>query len=461
MENSYDTIAAISTAIGEAGIGIVRMSGNESVDIADKVFCGIGKKSIKESENRKFLYGHIVDDLGKVIDEVLVVKMKGPHSYTAEDVVEIHCHGGIISVRRILNLLLTKGARLAERGEFTKRGFLNGRIDLSQAEAVIDLIQSKTEKAFDISLRQLEGSISREMEHIHHQIVGMQALIVANIDFPEDEIIEATYGDLQEKAQDLLQEMEHILKNSTKARLLRDGIHTVILGKPNVGKSSLLNGMLRYERAIVTDIPGTTRDVIEDYVNLNGVLLKITDTAGIRETQDQVEKIGVEIARQKLEEADLVIAIFDTSKEFTKEDYEIVRLIQGKKSLILMNKEDLDSKVTKEQMDNLVGTENYLRLSVQNPEEIEKVENAIEHMFFRGELIQKDELYMTNLRHIDALKRAKMAMEEVLKDIENQMFLDLVEVNLETVLEEISKITGAITTEDVLDRVFAEFCIGK
>lgn len=461
MENAYDTIAAISTAIGEAGIGIVRMSGEDAVEIADKVFRGVSKKTIDESENRKFLYGHIIDEKSDVIDEVLVVKMKGPHSYTAEDVVEIHCHGGIISVRRILNLLLTKGARLAQRGEFTKRGFLNGRIDLSQAEAVIDLIKSKTENSFDISLRQLEGSISKEMDKIHHDVVGMQALIVANIDFPEDEIVEATYAGLRETAEKVLREMNRILNNSQKARLLRDGINTVILGKPNVGKSSLLNGMLRYERAIVTDIPGTTRDIIEDYVNLNGVLLKITDTAGIRQTEDTVEKIGVEIARKKLEEADLVIALFDTSKEFTPEDREIVQLIQGKKSIILMNKEDLEAKVTKEQIDVLVGNRHYLRLSVQNPKEIEKVEQEIEELFFQGELIQKDELYITNLRHIDALNKAKSCMEEVLQDIEQQVFLDLLEVNLETVLEEISKITGEITTEDVLDRVFAEFCIGK
>lgn len=462
MSNSYDTIAAISTAIGEAGIAIVRMSGEQSVAIADSVFEAKNKKTLKEAENRTLIYGFIKDkEKNELYDEVLAVKMKGPYSYTAEDIVEIHCHGGIVSVRRILNLLLRKGARLAERGEFTKRGFLNGRIDLSQAEAVIDLIQSKTEKSFDISLQQLEGSISHEMGKIHDEVVGMQALIVANIDFPEDEIVQATYQDLKERGQKVLEEIQKILNNSKRARLLRDGIHTVILGKPNVGKSSLLNGMLKYERAIVTDIPGTTRDVIEDYVNLEGLLLKITDTAGIRDTDDKVEQIGVEMARQKIDNADLIIALFDTSLPFEGDDYEIIDLIKDKKSLILLNKSDLDSQVSEEDIGDLLGDRDYLRLSVQDPKEIQKVEQVIQEMFFQGELVQKDELYITNMRHIHALESAKTAMEHVMEDIDQEMFLDLLEVNLEEVLEEISKITGAITTEDVLDRVFSEFCIGK
>ena len=320
MGNLNDTIAAISTAIGEAGIAIVRMSGEDSINIINKIFVAASKIKMKDAENRKFMYGHIYDD-DKKIDEVLVVKMKGPHSYTAEDIVEIHCHGGVVSVKRILNLILSKGARLAEKGEFTKRGFLNGRIDLTQAEAVIDLIKAKTDISFDLGLNQLSGALSEVLNKLKDELVSMQALIVANIDFPDEDIEDAAYNDLLDRSKKILDKIDNLLENSKNSRLLRDGINTVILGKPNVGKSSLLNGLLKYDRAIVTDIAGTTRDVIEDYINLDGVLLKISDTAGIRETDDEVEKIGVNIAREKLKDADLVIAILiyqETSMKTTK-----------------------------------------------------------------------------------------------------------------------------------------------
>lgn len=458
--DTYDTIAAISTAVGEAGIAIVRTSGDNSIEIVDKIFKAKSKKKLKDSENRKFIYGHIYDN-DKIIDEVLAVKMLGPHSYSGENIVEIHCHGGIVAVRRILNLLLANGARLAQKGEFTKRGFLNGRIDLSQAEAVIDLIKAKTEDSFDISMKQLKGSISKEVEKIEKNLVGMQALIVANIDFPEDEVEDATYDELKRRNDEITLNIRELLNNAGRGKLLREGINTLILGKPNVGKSSLLNGMLKYERAIVTDIPGTTRDTIEDYINLDGLLLKVTDTAGIRQTDDEVEKIGVKIARDKIKEADLVIVIFDLSRPFNKDDREILDLIQNKKALFIMNKDDLQARVSDEDIKELLNDRDYLKLSVRNPEEIKLVENAIKDMFFSGEIIQKDQVYVNNIRHIDALKKALKTMEETRLDLENEVFLDLVEVNLEEALEEISKITGEITTEDVLDRVFSEFCIGK
>lgn len=459
MANLNDTIAAISTAIGEAGIAIVRMSGDDSVNIIDEIFVSASGKKMTEAENRKFLYGHIADG-DKLIDEVLVVKMKGPHSYTAEDIVEIHCHGGVVSVKRILNLILSKGARLAEKGEFTKRGFLNGRIDLTQAEAVIDMIKAKTDISFDMGLNQLSGALSEVLNKLKDELVSMQALIVANIDFPDEDIEDAAYHDLMERSDKILEKMDNLLDNSKNSRLLRDGINTVILGKPNVGKSSLLNGLLKYDRAIVTDIAGTTRDIIEDYINLDGVLLKITDTAGIRETDDEVEKIGVNIAREKLKEADLVIAIFDISRDFDKDDEEILNLIKDKKHITILNKDDLDQKISDEEIEKYFK-DDYLRLSVMENESVKKIENLIIDLFFDGELQISSDSILSNIRHINALKEAKKALLEVNESLKEKVFLDLIEVDLENVISHISEITGTITTEDILDRVFSDFCIGK
>ena len=459
MGNLNDTIAAISTAIGEAGIAIVRMSGDDSINIIDKIFVSASGVKMAEAENRKFLYGHICDG-DKKIDEVLVVKMKGPHSYTAEDIVEIHCHGGVVSVKRILNLILSKGARLAEKGEFTKRGFLNGRIDLTQAEAVIDLIKAKTDISFDLGLNQLGGALSEVLNKLKDELVSMQALIVANIDFPDEDIEDAAYNDLLDRSNKILEKMDKLLENSKNSRLLRDGINTVILGKPNVGKSSLLNGLLKYDRAIVTDIAGTTRDVIEDYINLDGVLLKISDTAGIRETEDEVEKIGVNIAREKLKDADLVIAIFDISRDFDQDDKEILKLIENKKHIIILNKDDLEQKISDDEIEKYFK-EDYLRLSVMENESVMKVEKLIIDLFFDGELQISSDTVLSNLRHINALREAKKELLEVNESLNKRVFLDLIEVDLENVIAHISEITGTITTEDILDRVFSDFCIGK
>lgn len=459
MGNLNDTIAAISTAIGEAGIAIVRMSGDDSINIIDKIFVSASGIKMAEAENRKFLYGHICDG-DKKIDEVLVVKMKGPHSYTAEDIVEIHCHGGVVSVKRILNLILSKGARLAEKGEFTKRGFLNGRIDLTQAEAVIDLIKAKTDISFDLGLNQLGGALSEVLNKLKDELVSMQALIVANIDFPDEDIEDAAYNDLLDRSNKILEKMDKLLENSKNSRLLRDGINTVILGKPNVGKSSLLNGLLKYDRAIVTDIAGTTRDVIEDYINLDGVLLKISDTAGIRETEDEVEKIGVNIAREKLKDADLVIAIFDLSRDFDQDDKEILKLIENKKHIIILNKDDLEQKISDDEIEKYFK-DDYLRLSVMENESVMKVEKLIIDLFFDGELQISSDTVLSNLRHISALREAKKELLEVNESLNKRVFLDLIEVDLENVIAHISEITGTITTEDILDRVFSDFCIGK
>ena len=454
-----DTISAISTANGEAGIGIVRISGDRSIEIADSIFKGI-KKSLKESPNRQLIYGHIYD-ADKVIDEVLIVKMLAPYTYTREDVVEIYCHGGIISVRKILDLTLERGARLADRGEFTKRAFLNGRLDLTQAEAVIDIIKSKSEIAHDMSIRQLEGSLKGELDKVKDDLISMQALIVANIDFPEDEIEEATYSKLKDYADRGLERVEKLIKNSTRGLLLRDGINTTILGKPNVGKSSLLNGLLRFEKAIVTDVAGTTRDIISDYINLDGLLLKLTDTAGIRSTDDIVEKIGVDKAKEEIETSDLIIAIFDGSREFNEDDRQIVKLIENKKTIILVNKSDLEQKVNEDDIKALIGDRAYLRTSLMKADEISKIEDLIKEMFFEGKIEQTRDVYVNNLRHVRALKDTRNALLDVIDDINNETFLDLMEVNLNMALNYLGEITGETTNEDILDKVFSEFCIGK
>lgn len=454
-----DTICAISSATGEAGIGIVRMSGPLSIEIAEKIFRSKRNISLTDIKNRFLSYGHIVDG-NRVIDEVLIVKMLKPYTYTREDLVEIYCHGGIISVRKILNLIIDKGARLAEKGEFTKRAFLNGRLDLSQAEAVIDLIKAKTDSSYEQSVKQLEGRLTGLISIIREKIMAMISLIVANIDFPEDEIVEAQYESLLEDALEVKKDLFKLISGSDRGRLIRDGINTVILGKPNVGKSSLLNAMLKYERAIVTDIPGTTRDIIEDYINLDGILLKITDTAGIRETDDKVEQIGVERAKKSIEDADLIIALLDPSQPFNDDDREIIKLLENKKALILLNKSDLKRKVSDEEIRDFLKDKEYMSVSILEGS-IEEIENKIVEMFFQGQIVGKEDFYVNNLRHVRALKDAYSAMESAIEGIKRQEFLDLIEVDLRQALNELGLITGETSTEDILDKVFKEFCIGK
>lgn len=455
-----DTIAAISTATGEAGIGIVRMSGEDSVEIAEKVFRHIGNKNLTEIKNRMMSYGHIIDENEKVIDEVLIVKMMAPNTYTRENMVEIYTHGGIISVRRVLNLLLDNGARIAEAGEFTKRAFLNGRLDLSQAEAVIDIIKAKTDESFDQSIKQLEGSLTGIITEISDEVTKMMGIIIANIDFPEDDVEEYQYETLLNDAKKVKENINTLIEGSSRGRLLRDGINTVILGKPNVGKSSLLNAMLRYEKAIVTDIPGTTRDIIEDYVNLDGILLKITDTAGIRETDDKVEAIGVSRAVKSIEGADLIIAIFDGSEKFDENDEEILKLLEGKKSIVLVNKADLESKNSEDELKNFFGSRDYMNVSIKKGTILD-IENKIKDMFFSGDLKAKEEFYINNLRHVRALKEAVKFIDSAIEGLETREFLDCIEVDLRGALDELGNITGETTTEDILDKVFSEFCIGK
>lgn len=457
-----DTIAAISTAPGEAGIGIIRLSGKNSVNVVDKVFKSKRYNSLIDCESRKLNYGHIIDPKnGKKIDEVLVVYMKSPNTYTKEDVVEINCHGGIIPVKRILELVLENGARMAEPGEFTKRAFLNGRIDLSQAEAVMDLISAKTESSFDISLNQLEGNISKEVKDINNILLSMLAHVEASIDFSEDEVDDMAYAQLEEQGLEVLNRISKLIDTSDTGRILREGLKTIILGKPNVGKSSLMNAILRENRAIVTDIPGTTRDIIEEYVNVRGIPVKIIDTAGIRETEDLVEKIGVDKAKEFLNKSDLVIVVFDMSRELTKEDYDIINLVKDRKVIILLNKTDLPNKIDEKHIQRQLEDKKVISTSILKGEGLEALEDAISEMFFSSEIKISNDIIVSNVRHRDQLLKAKESILDALESIKSGIPVDCVEVDLKNCWESLGEITGDTVKEDIIDKIFSDFCIGK
>lgn len=462
VKKMSDTIAAISTAMGEAGIGIVRMSGKDSIDIGNRVFKGIKVKNLNEADNRRLIYGHIVDPSNnQIIDEVLIVFMKEPYTYTRENVVEIYCHGGIVAVRRILELLLENGARLAEPGEFTKRAFLNGRLDLAQSEAVIDVIRAKTDTSLNVSLNQLEGKLSNKIKGIMNILLDMLAHINASIDFSEDDLEEVNYEELEEKAKVVKEEIEKLLNTADRGKILRDGLNTVILGKPNVGKSSLLNAILRENRAIVTNIPGTTRDIIEEYVNIDGIPLKIIDTAGIRNTENVVEKIGVDKAKEMVNKADLIISVFDKSSELSDEDYQIIDLIKEKNAIVLLNKSDLPSKFDKDYMEKLLPNKSIIETSIKNGIGIEKLEEEIKNIFYSGELEIKSDTIVTNVRHKNQLIKAKKNISDGLEGILSHLPLDCIEVDIKECWENLGEISGDTVSEDILDKIFSEFCIGK
>lgn len=454
------TIAAISTAVGEAGIGIVRISGKKSLEIGNKIFKGKVVEELNESHNRKLNYGHIVDN-EKIIDEVLMVFMKGPSTYTKEDMVEIYCHGGIISVKNVLQLILNSGARLAEPGEFTKRAFLNGRLDLSQAEAVMDMIKAKTDKSFEASLDQLEGSLSKKIKEIRNILLEMVAHVEVSIDFPDQDVEEITYDELRSSANKIKQEIEKLLATSDRGKILREGLNTVILGKPNVGKSSLLNAILRENRAIVTDIPGTTRDIIEEYVNIDGIPLRIIDTAGIRDTDDIVEQIGVDRAKETVLDADLIIAVFDASRELSDEDYQIIDLIKDKKTIIILNKTDLPSKYDENDFKSILNNKEVIVASITSGIGLENLEKSIKNMFYGGEIEIDSDTLVTNIRHKNQLIKSLDNINNAIDDINMSVPIDCIEVDLRDCWENLGEISGDTIGEDILDKIFSEFCIGK
>src|SRR6476620_6740510 len=418
--------------MGEGAIAIVRLSGDKAFPIAEKLFQSISRKKISAEPSHTIHYGHIIDPgTGDVAEEVMVSIMRGPKTFTKEDVVEINCHGGLVSVNRVLQLCITNGARLAEPGEFTKRAFMNGRIDLSQAEAVMDLIRAKTDRAMNVALGQMEGKLSKLIRKLRQEILETLAQIEVNIDYPEyDDVEEMTLKILKEKSTYVSQEIEKLLKTSGQGKILREGLSTVIVGRPNVGKSSLLNSLVHENKAIVTDIPGTTRDVIEEYVNVRGVPLKLLDTAGIRETEDIVERIGVERSRQVLKEADLILLVLNSSEELSEEDIRLFEATEGMDLIVIVNKTDLEQKINLEEVQQFAGDHPVVTTSLLQEQGVDQLEEAIAALFFGGTIESQDLTYLSNTRHIALLTQARGAIDEAITGIESGVPIDIVQIDL-------------------------------
>ena len=457
-----DDIAAISTPIGSGGIGIVRISGDNAVLIADKIFRAADNKKISDKKSHTITFGHIINPVtGEVIDEVLVSLMLAPRTYTRENIVEINCHGGLLVTNKVLELVLNNGARLSEPGEFTKRAFLNGRIDLSQGEAVMDIINSKTELSRKAALSQLEGNIKLKVRGFREKIIDMTAGIEAAIDYPEHDIEEETYASLRIGINDVKNDIDGLLRTADLGKIIREGVEAVILGKPNVGKSSLMNLLLKEERAIVTNIPGTTRDTVEEYMNLCGIPVKIVDTAGIRDTEDVVEKIGVSRSREYAEKADIIFMMLDAAEGLSNEDMEILEFVKDKKSIILVNKIDMDNKVDMEVLKNYVNSENIISISVKENTGIENLDSRFKDIFLGGEIEAKDNVLISNVRHKDLLLKAKDALERGIISIDNQMPEDFISIDLQDALSYLGEITGDSVDDEIIDRIFTKFCLGK
>ena len=455
-----ETIAAISTAMTNSGIGIIRISGNEAIDIADEIFISVKKgKKIKNMASHTVHYGNIADN-GKIIDEVLLIVMKAPNTYTREDVVEINCHGGVFVTKKILELVLKKGARCAEPGEFTRRAFLNGRIDLSQAEAVTDIINAKNTMALDASVSQLRGGISDIIKQQREKIIYHIAFIEAALDDPEHIEIEHYGDELIIIVEEILGTLESLLSTADNGKLISEGIKTVILGKPNAGKSSLLNCLLREERAIVSDVAGTTRDTLEETMSLSEINLNIIDTAGIRETDDIVEKIGVERAKKIAEEADLIIYVVDTSVPLDENDKEIIELISNKKSIVLLNKSDLECIVSVDEIRQLTDTEPIV-ISAKENIGIQNLEERIKEMFYEGIISFNEEVYITNIRHKQLLADAAESLKLVKNSIEQQLSEDFYSIDLMNAYELLGEIIGESVSDDLVNEIFSKFCMGK
>ena len=453
------TIAAISTAPGIGGIGIIRMSGKESFSILEKIFKPKSEKIMPKGYNIQ--YGNIIDnENGKIIDEVLVSYFIEPKSYTTENMCEINSHGGTVILKQILELCIKNGAKLAEPGEFTKRAFLNGRIDLSQAEAVIDVINSKTEIEAETAEKQLEGYLSSKIREIRDIGISLMSDIEASIDYPEYDVEDVTREKLENELNSIKNKLEELENSFKNGKLIKEGIKTAIVGKPNAGKSSLLNAMLKEERAIVTEIAGTTRDTIEEYIDLQGIPLKIIDTAGIRKADNEVEKIGIEKSKKAIKEADLVIAIFDGSKGLDEEDDEIIDLIKNKIAIIVLNKEDL-KKPNEETMKKINLGKPIINISALKLTGIEDIYNEITKMFETEKIAANSALVITNIRHKQAIEKAKENVCKALKTINDKMPIDIIAIQIKDILEELGTITGESVTEDIIKDIFAKFCLGK
>jgi tRNA modification GTPase len=459
----FDTIAAISTPMGEGAIAIVRLSGDEAVQIADRVFQSPSGKKLIEETSHTIHYGHLVDPVsGETVEEVMVSLMKAPKTFTREDVVEVNCHGGIVAVNRVLTLILNEGARLAEPGEFTKRAFLNGRIDLSQSEAVMDLIRAKTDRAMNVALGQMEGKLSKLIGELRNALVETLAQVEVTIDYPEyDDVEEMTIPHMLEKCTWVKEEINKLLRTSSQGKILREGLSTVIIGRPNVGKSSLLNSLVQENKAIVTDIAGTTRDIIEEYVNVRGVPLRLVDTAGIRETEDIVERIGVERSRQVLKEADLILLVINSAEELSVEDERLFEAVSGMDTIVVINKTDLPRKVDMKKVESLVGEGKIVTTSLLQDEGIDELEEAIATLFFEGNLESEDLTYVSNARHIALLQKAHKTIEDALGAAEAGVPVDMIQIDVTRTWEILGEIVGDTVQEGLINELFSRFCLGK
>ena len=456
ITREFDTITAIATPLGEGAIGIVRISGTEAVAIANRIFQG---KNLETVDSHTLNYGHILDpDKDEILDEVMVGVMRAPRTFTREDVIEINTHGGIAVTNEILQLILRQGARMAEPGEFTKRAFLNGRVDLTQAEAIMDIIRAKTDKAMNIAVKQLDGSLKDLIDNTRQEILNTLAQVEVNIDYPEyDDVEEMTTALLREKTQEFQNLLENLLRTARRGKILREGLSTAIIGRPNVGKSSLLNNLLREDKAIVTDIAGTTRDVIEEYVNIKGVPLKLIDTAGIRETDDIVEKIGVERSRQALSEADLILLVLNASEKLTEQDRALLALSDMTRRIVLLNKTDLREEIEAEEL-----PEDVIRISVLENQNIDQIEERINQLFFdNAGIVEQDATYLSNSRHISLIEQAVQSLQAVNEGLELGMPVDLLQVDLTRTWQILGEITGDAAPDELITQLFSQFCLGK
>ncbi|NMO94185.1 tRNA uridine-5-carboxymethylaminomethyl(34) synthesis GTPase MnmE [Paenibacillus lemnae] len=455
-----DTIAAISTAVGEGGIAIIRVSGPDSIVEVEKLLKS--RTPLSQAESHTVHYGHIVDpEKGEHLEEVLVTVMRAPRSFTTEDVVEISTHGGVIAVKRVMDLLLQTNVRLAEPGEFTKRAFLNGRIDLSQAEAVIDLIRSKSDRAFSVALKQVEGNLSRRINELRHTLVETLAHIEVNIDYPEHDVESFTSELIKDKSRHVMDEIDKLLKTAEEGKILREGITTAIVGRPNVGKSSLLNTLAQDNRAIVTDIPGTTRDVIEEFVTINNIPLKLLDTAGIRETMDVVEKIGVERSRHAVNEADLILLVLNSSEPLHEDELALMEQIRGRQCIVILNKMDLPHQLDMDIVRRYYPDELIVPMSVKAQEGIDSLEESISNLFFSGKIEGGDLTYVSNVRHIALLKKARKSLVEAYEAADELIPIDMIQIDVRMAWEQLGEILGEAVGDSLIDQIFSQFCLGK
>lgn len=457
----FDTITSISTPMGEGAIGIVRLSGPQAIEIGDALYKG--KKKLSEVDTHTINYGHIIDpETNETVEEVMISVLRAPKTFTREDIIEINCHGGILTINRILELTMTYGARIAEPGEYTKRAFLNGRIDLSQAEAVMDFIRSKTDRASKVAMNQIEGRLSDLIKKQRQSILEILAQVEVNIDYPEyDDVEDATTEFLLEQSKNIKEEINRLLETGTQGKIMREGLSTVIVGRPNVGKSSMLNNLIQDNKAIVTEVAGTTRDVLEEYVNVRGVPLRLVDTAGIRDTEDIVEKIGVERSRKALSEADLILFVLNNNEPLTEDDQTLYEVVKNEDIIVIINKTDLEPRLDIDEVKEMIGDMPLIQTSMLKQEGIDELEIQIRDLFFGGEVQNQDMTYVSNSRHISLLKQARHSIQDAIDAAESGVPMDMVQIDLTRTWEILGEIIGESASDELIDQLFSQFCLGK